>query len=387
MNCSTEVAVPEPTVEREVEFLSKGITCRGLFVRPDSSVPAPLMILVHGLGAIYEMRLDAFARRFAAAGYAALTFDYRHFGRSDGHPRHLLVREEQQHDIEAAIAYGKTLEGVDPSRLVLWGTSLAGGHVIDVASRRSDLAASIIQCPFTDGLASALRLSVLSLIGVVVFAVADGIARLLGRPPVLVVLAGTYGMPALMTAPGAVQGVAALFPPGSRLTRRLSRLYTIFAARRVKLGSNITTSEADEPFAIGRGTGSVLLPSGTALINGVSAMFGLQIIFWRPGKRLSNLEAPMLVCVCEGDSVAPAKQTLRHAASAPRCEVKVYPYDHFDIYTGEPYAIVSKDQLDFLARTVPVQVGAREGLRESVGGRSLRRGHPAGSPARSAARS
>jgi hypothetical protein len=239
--------------------------------------------------------------------------------------------------------------------VVLWGTSLAGGHVIDVASRRRDISASIIQCPFTDGIASARRLSVLSLFGVIAFAAADAIARLLGRPPVLVPLAGTYGMPALMTANGAVQGVVSLFPPGSRFSRRLSRLYTKFAARRVTLGPNVTTSEADEPFA-NTGSGSVLFPSGTVLINGVNGTFGLQITAWRPGKNLSKLEAPMLVCVCEGDSVAPAKRTLRYATSAPRCEVKVYPYDHFDIYTGEPYAIVSRDQLDFLARTVPVQL-------------------------------
>jgi dienelactone hydrolase len=106
---------PVPTVEREVEFLSGGVVCRGLFVRPEAGPPAPLLVLVHGLGGVYEMRLDAFARRFAAAGYAALTFDYRYFGRSDGHPRHLLVREEQQRDIETCHGYlrdQREVEGV-----------------------------------------------------------------------------------------------------------------------------------------------------------------------------------------------------------------------------------------------------------------------------------
>jgi pimeloyl-ACP methyl ester carboxylesterase len=348
---------PSSILEREVEFVSQGVVCRGLFVRPEASTAAPLMILVHGLGGVYEMRLDAFARRFAAAGYAALTFDYRHFGRSDGHPRHLLVPQEQQRDIEAAIAYGRTLDGVDPSRLVLWGTSLAGGHVIDVASRRRDVTASIIQCPFTDGLASARHLSVLSLIGIGLFATADGIARLLGRPPVLVPLAGPRGTPALMTSRNAVQGVLALFPDGSRLSRQLSRLYRIFAERSVELGENLGTSEEDEAFAISGVTGSILLPSGTTLIAGVNAGFALKLPFWRPGKNLERIEAPMLVCVCEGDSVAPAGHTIRYASRASRCEVKVYPYDHFDIYAGEPYALVARDQLDFLARTVPVSTG------------------------------
>src|SRR5689334_18834797 len=99
------------TSEQQIEFSSQGTTCRGLFVRPRSEQLAPLIVLIHGLGGVYEMRLDAYARRFAEAGYAALTFDYRYFGRSDGHPRHLLLREQQQADIEAAIAFGKTLPG------------------------------------------------------------------------------------------------------------------------------------------------------------------------------------------------------------------------------------------------------------------------------------
>jgi pimeloyl-ACP methyl ester carboxylesterase len=309
------------------------------------------MILVHGLGAVYEMRLDAFARTFAAAGYAALTFDYRGFGRSDGHPRHLLVQREQQRDIEAAIAYGKTLQGVDPSRVILWGTSLAGGHVADVASRRKDLSASIIQCPFTDGLASALSLSLRSLIGIGFFILADWGARLLGRQPVLVPLANAPGAPALMTAPGAVRGVLGLFPRGSRFSKRLSQIYQ---ESRIEAGENVRTSDEDEPFPISRRTGSVLLPSGTVLIAGVDAGFASKLPFWRPGKNLTKLGAPMLVCVCERDSVAPARQTLRYAEAASRCEVKTYPYDHFDIYTGEPYEVVSRDQLEFLARTVPV---------------------------------
>src|SRR4051812_11102233 len=156
-------------VERAVEFQSQGVTCRGLFVRPSAAGPVPLIVLTHGLGGLYEMRFAAYAHRFAEAGYAALTFDYRYFGRSEGRPRHLLERDEQQRDIEAAIAFGKTLEGVDASRVILWGTSLAGGHVIDVASRRSDLAAAIIQCPFTDGFASSRALSLASIVGISFF--------------------------------------------------------------------------------------------------------------------------------------------------------------------------------------------------------------------------
>jgi uncharacterized protein len=341
-------------IETEIEFQSEGITCRGIFVKPKSGKPAPLIVLSHGLGGIYEMRLDAFARRFAEAGFAALTFDYRFFGRSDGNPRHLLVKEQQQQDIETAIAFGKTLEGVDPTRVILWGTSLAGGHMIDVSSRRKDISATIIQGPFTDGIASTLAISIPSAIFVSLFAVADAFSRVFRGRPVLVPLAGTYGTPALMTNKDVVQSVIKLFPKGSVFSKQLSSLYRTFAAKTIKLSENISTSEAEEKYKIANFTGSVILPSGTVLISGVSAIFGIKIMFWSPGKNLSKISAPMLVCVCEHDSVAPPKQTIKYASKISLCDVKVYPYGHFDIYTDEPFEVMVKDQLAFLTRVVPI---------------------------------
>lgn len=344
--------MPIALVEETIEFTSHGTTCRGLFVRPSGGKPAPLIVIAHGLGGIYEMRLDAYARRFAEAGYAALTFDYRHFGRSDGLPRHWLVREWQQQDIAAAIDHGKTLPGVDPKRVVLFGSSLAGGHMIDVTHARQDISATIIQGPFTDGLASGLALSIPSTIGVGLFAAVDAASRLLRGKPVLVPLAGTLGTPAMMTSPDVVQGVLKLFPPGTVLSQRLSAHYRRFASKVIRLSNQVTTSEEPERDPISSLTGSVILPSGTVLINGVTAIFGLKILFWRPGKKLRHLRTPTLVCVCESDSVAPARQTLRHARVAPSCETKVYPYGHFDIYTDQPFEHLTSDQLDFLNRWV-----------------------------------
>jgi dienelactone hydrolase len=344
-------------LEKEIEFQSEGITCRGLFVRPNNNAKtAPLIILSHGLGGVYEMRLDAFARRFAEAGYAALTFDYRFFGRSDGHPRHWLVKEQQQQDIENAISFGRTLEGVDPKRIILWGTSLAGGHMIDVSSRRKDISATIIQGPFTDGIASALAISIPSVIQVVLFAIADAFSRVIRRKPVLIPLAGTYGTPALMTNKDVVQSVLKLFPHGSKFSKQLSSLFRTFAAKTIKLGENISTSEVEDKYPIANFCGSVIFPSGTVLISGVSAIFGIKIVFWSPWKNLSKLSAPMLVCVCEHDSVAPAKQTIKHASKVSLCDVKVYPYGHFDIYTDEPFEVMVKDQLAFLNKKVPLSV-------------------------------
>jgi predicted alpha/beta-fold hydrolase len=76
----------------DVAFISgqQGDHCQACLYEPEGSGPFPTIVMAHGLGGIKEMRLDAFAERFSLAGYACLVFDYRHFGASDGLPRHLL---------------------------------------------------------------------------------------------------------------------------------------------------------------------------------------------------------------------------------------------------------------------------------------------------------
>lgn len=46
--------------------------------------------------------------------------------------------------------------------------------------------------------------------------------------------------------------------------------------------------------------------------------------------------------------MAPAATTLRHAARAPRGEVKLYPEGHFAIYVDDAFERVVADQLAFL---------------------------------------
>lgn len=132
--------------------------------------------MAHGLGAVKEMRLDAYAERFTEQGYRVLVFDYRHFGESEGSPRELIDIERQLDDWAAALHYVRALPTVDKRSIVLWGTSFSGGHVIEVARRDPEVAAVISQCPFTDGLASARTLRPVSLLEVSVLAVRDSVA-------------------------------------------------------------------------------------------------------------------------------------------------------------------------------------------------------------------
>lgn len=111
----------------DVHFESSGIRCAAWHYQPeDGDEAAPCVVMAHGFSATRELRLDAYAERFAAAGFACLVFDYRHFGASEGAPRQLLDIERQLADWRAAIAYARSLRGVDPERIALWGSSFAG---------------------------------------------------------------------------------------------------------------------------------------------------------------------------------------------------------------------------------------------------------------------
>jgi dienelactone hydrolase len=293
----------------EVHFPSGDAKCQAWLYLPEGPQPRPVIVMAHGLGGIRQMRLDAYAERFAAAGYACLVFDYRHFGASGGEPRQLPDIKLQLADWAAAIAYARSRADLDPARVVLWGTSFGGGHVIVAAARDGNVAATISQCPFTDGLASVLAMDPRTSVKVTARAVRDLIAAGLGRPPVMVPTAGPPGSAALMTAPDAVPGYLGLVD--------------------------------DEARAAGFG-------------NQVAARVVLNIVRHRPGRKAKKVRCPILFAVCETDSVAPAKATLRHARTAPRGEIRLYPAGHFDIYLGDWFETNVTDQLAFLTSHVPV---------------------------------
>ena len=292
----------------DVTFVSDGVVCAAWLYRPEGvDGSAPVVVMAHGLGGVREMRLDAFAERFVAAGYACLVFDYRHFGASEGEPRQLLSIRRQRRDWAAAVAFARTLPGLDPDRVVLWGTSFSGGHVLAVAARDPRIAAVISQCPFTDGLASTLAVPLLTSLRLTLVAVLDLVGSWFGRRPRYVPLAGRPGEVALMTAPDVVDG-------------------------------------------FGR-----LLPEGAAPRDDAAARIALGIAFDRPGRRTREVHAPTYVVLCTGDTVAPAKATRRHADRLPHGEVVERHTGHFDIYVGQEFERTVADELDFLRRHVPVR--------------------------------
>lgn len=137
------------TIEkRDVMFKSGETFVAAWFFLPkraEPSVRVPAVAMAHGFGAVKEMYLEPFARRFVAAGIAALVFDYRGFGASGGEPRQRVLPHEQMEDYRNALTWLSLQPEIDSDRLGVWGTSFSGAHVIQVAAHDSRVKAVVSQ--------------------------------------------------------------------------------------------------------------------------------------------------------------------------------------------------------------------------------------------------
>ena len=307
--------MPDDTTppRRDVWFTSGADRCHAWLYLPSGASPdrpVPVIVMAHGLGAVKALRLSAYAERFHAAGYACLVFDYRYFGDSEGEPREMLSIRSQRQDWQAAVTFARTLPELDANRVVVWGTSFAGGHVVATAARDPRIAAAIAQCPFLDGIASVRQLPVRETLTLVAAGAKDMLAHVRGREPVRIKAGARPGEVGLMSSLEDMQSLLALLAASG-------------------------IDEADYH-------------------NDVPARVALTIPMARPGRAAGDIACPILFCVADRDNLAPAEATVRLAARAPRGEIKRYDTGHFDIYLGHDFEAAITDQLAFLARHVPV---------------------------------
>jgi dienelactone hydrolase len=294
-----------------VEFPSGGVRCVATHLPgagdafADEEGRRPCVVMGHGLAGTVDAGLLPYAERFAAAGLDALAFDYRHFGLSGGEPRQLLSVKRQLEDYAAAIAHARSLPGVDPKRIVLWGSSYSGGHVVAAAVSDARVAAAIAQTPLMDGLAGVLNVARYAgpgqLVRLTLAGLRDLAAAVRGRPSVTIPAVGPPGDLAAMTTPDAEPGYLAIVGPSWR---------NELAAR-------------------------IMLYAGS----------------YRPGLKAGRLPCPMLVQIADRDSVAPVKPAQDAVWRATgRAELRTYPIGHFDVYRGAPFERAVADQLHFLSR-------------------------------------
>jgi uncharacterized protein len=289
--------------QEEIRFESGGEKCAAWLFRPErSDGQVPCVVMGSGLSCVRDQGLDAFGERFAAAGFAALAFDYRHFGTSDGKPRSLMSAGRQRADFRAALAFARSLEGIDAGRLVLWGFSLGGGNVQSVVITEPDVAAAICVAPVIDGVRSLLYMGGASHLARLGLAGARDSLRAQRRAaPFRVAATGPPGSLAVMNSPGAAPGLKAATPPESSWRNEL-------CAR------------------------AALAPP------------------YRLARKTRLIGCPILYCITEDDDVNPPELGKKAAERAPRGELRLYPGGHFDPLRGEVFERMVADQVDFLTR-------------------------------------
>jgi fermentation-respiration switch protein FrsA (DUF1100 family) len=302
--CYAEIEVTE------IEFLSDDAICRGLLFKPDSDAMAnangtPIVILGYGFAATIDSGLVSFAERFAKAGMYAMAFDYRHFGISDGYPRAVLSIEKELEDWASALDFARSLEVVDLERIAVWGSSLAGGHVVEVAVRDGGVAAVVSQVPMMNGAATVAATTPYR--GPVQNALLIGLAlkdlkqrKCPDYSPIYVKVADCPFMDlAMMPQPGAYQGYRSVVP--------------------------------------------------ATWSNRVAAGIGAEMGFYNPGQKADKLNCPILIQIGKNDIVTPPGPA-RAAARKAGCLATVKEYDigHFDIYSGTDFEVGVSDQVEFL---------------------------------------
>jgi len=270
----------------------------------DTGRGRPVVVMAHGLGGTKDSGLAPYAEGLAKAGLDVLAFDYRGFGASQGEPRQRVSLAGQLEDYRAAMAAAGSLPGVDRRRLVLWGVSLAGGHVLSAGAHRDDVAAVISLTPLVDGMAAA-RLALKhhapsSIARSTVAGFRSRLASIAGRGPVTMPIVGRPGEVAALSLPGHYESYLAIAGPTWR--------------------------------------------------NEVDASVGMELGGHRPAKAAKLLRCPLLVQIADFDRSAPADAAAK-AAFEGRAEVRHYPCDHFDVWPGNDwFEPALAHQVSFLER-------------------------------------
>jgi uncharacterized protein len=289
----------------EARFAAGDGECVGRLFRPEPAVgPVPCVVMGSGFSCVRDQGLDVFAERLAEAGFAALAFDYRHWGESPGEPRSLMDAGRQRADWRAAISHVRALDGLDSARIALWAYSMGTGHIQSLAVDGAEVAALVCVAPLLNGRRSLLHIGGPSLMARLTVAGArDGARVLRGAAPYRIPAIGEPDSLAVINSPDAAPGFAAITPPGSTWRNEV--------CARVALAP---------PYNLTR--------------------------------KVSRISCPTLYLVFEEDDVNPPELGRRAAERAPRGELREYPGGHFAPFADATFECVAADQIEFLSRVL-----------------------------------
>lgn len=314
INPSVSGDAKQKHVTQRISFDSDGSVIAGVLYRPvDSIGECPCVVMAHGFSGTMDWIVPDFAARFADGGLAVLIFDYRYLGESGGEPRQLIDSRKQRDDLRRAVAFARSLPGIDADRIGLWGTSLGGSHVVNLAAQDPTIAAVVANVPgldlFLRGTRGrfvpphrrlAKREVAISMVRLLAAAILDAAKGALGLPPHYIAIYGRLGH-AVFSDPA----LAELF-------REVER-------------------------------------NAPSWQNRVAPRFLFTAPRYRNGT-IERIAAPLMVTVARDDEVISTPFVKRQAAKAAHHVIREYPARHFEMYHGAVQELVAADQLAFLAR-------------------------------------
>ena len=145
-------AVPAHAAQSQrVVFESNGERLVGDLYLPDDyqvGDKLPSMVVTGAWTTVKEQMPARYAAEMADRGYAALAFDFRGWGQSEGEPRQLEDPERKTQDIVAAADFLATRPEVDTSRISGLGICASSGYMADAAARSPRIRSLALVAPW-----------------------------------------------------------------------------------------------------------------------------------------------------------------------------------------------------------------------------------------------
>ena len=289
--------------KEKTHFYVNDVKVVGYFHRPSGTdnKSLPVVVMFNGFATEWHFGTQAYIDAFNSLGLATFNFDYRGFGDSESVDglRQLLDIPGQLDDCRAAMEHVKSQPWVDDAKLVVWGSSLGGGHAISIASEYA-LAAMIAQVPHCCSHAAFKRIKLSAVLKGMSLAIADKLGGYLGKKPIYLPVVAQPERYGVMNHPHWEEHYLNL-AAGSHTWKNQ------IVARSLLLGGN-----------------------------------------YRPMLVASKITCPSLLVAGELDAGVPIESVKQTAQSIPNSECYTYNGDHFEVYHGEKRDDIIRAQLDFL---------------------------------------
>jgi pimeloyl-ACP methyl ester carboxylesterase len=121
----------------EVSFYSDGDRIAGYLYTPadwkPGDAPRPGILVLAGYSGNTQADCTHMMKRLCAEGWFVLGYDYVGFGKSEGKRNRHRPLEQAQNTYDA-LSYMQTVDGIDPERLAIYGTSFGGANGVWVAA-------------------------------------------------------------------------------------------------------------------------------------------------------------------------------------------------------------------------------------------------------------